>query len=318
MASALVFIDGVVYTTTSKGCGVSPNAVWAIDLTTPERAVTSWSTGGPHIAGAHGIAFGADGTLFVATGPAPGGVSPAASAAARRYANAVVALDGATLSVKDWFSADAPFNASPMVIRQGDRELVAITADNGRLYVLDAASLGGPDHRVPLHVTPSFSDPGAGGSLATWEAQGTRWLLAPAVGAPKPGVSFASNGPAAGGGRIVAFKLVEANGATTLEPGWASRGMPAPLGPIVVNGVVFAAASGEYRGGPAGLSALERSKRSTRAVLYALDGDTGKDVWNSGSTITSFARGSLTAGGGQIYLVTHDNSMYAFGIPMEH
>jgi outer membrane protein assembly factor BamB len=94
--------------------------------------------------------------------------------------------------------------------------------------------------------------------------------------------------------------------------------MPAPLGPIVVNGVVFAAASGEYRGGPAGLSALERSKRSTRAVLYALDGDTGKDVWNSGSTITSFARGSLTAGGGQIYLVTHDNSMYAFGIPMEH
>jgi outer membrane protein assembly factor BamB len=187
----------------------------------------------------------------------------------------------------------------------------------GRIYLLDAASLGGTDHRTPLHRTNAFSDPVAGASLATWEAQGTRWILAPATGAPKPGVSFAANGPAASG-RIVAFRLADTAGATTLEPAWASRSMPSPASPIVVNGVVFAAASGEFRGGPAGLSAAERVRRSTRAVVYALDAGTGKELWTSGATITSFTRSGLVAGGGQVYVVTHDNTMYAFGIPMEH
>jgi outer membrane protein assembly factor BamB len=314
-ASAVVFVDGIVYTTSSKGCGVSPNGVWAIDLTTPEYDVTSWSTGGPDIAGPHGLAFGADGTIFVATGPAPGGVLRASAESARRFANAVVALDGATLAVKDWFSADAAFNTSPTVIRHGNRDLVAITADDGRLYLLDGSSLGGVDHRTPLHVTARFSDAGADGALATWDAQGTRWLLAPAVGSPKPGVTFAGNGPA-GAGRIVAFRLVESGGTVTLEPGWASRAMPAPLGPIVVNGVVFAAASGEYRGA-AGIGAAERIKRSTRAVLYALDGSSGKELWTSGTTIASFAQEGLAAGGGQVYVVTEDSAMYAFGVPME-
>ena len=49
-----------------------------------------------------------------------------------------------------------------------------------------------------------------------------------------------------------------------------------------------------------------------------LDGATGKELWSSGKTITSFARAGLSAGGGQVYLVTYDNHLYAFGIPMEH
>ena len=32
----------------------------------------------------------------------------------------------------------------------------------------------------------------------------------------------------------------------------------------------------------------------------------------------SFARGGLSAGSGQVYLVTFDNTLDAFGIPMEH
>ena len=52
---------------------------------------------------------------------------------------------------------------------------------------------------------------------------------------------------------------------------------------------------------------------------YALDGTTGKELWNSGTTITSFARGGVLSGGvGQIYLTTHDGVIYAFGFPMEH
>lgn len=303
MASALVFIDGAIYTTTSNGCGASPNGLWMIDTTTPEHAVTSWHTGGLDIVGRSGLAFGTDGTVFVAVGSAPASSAGRPSAASSQFADSIVALDLSTLTVKDWFSAPgARFNTSPMVVRHDNRDLVFAAADDGRLYVLDGASLGGANHRVPLHTTPAYSDAGAGGSLATWESQGTRWILAPAVGAPKPGLAFAANGPSTGG-RIVAFKLSGTGGTVTLEPGWASRSVPSPLGPIVVNGVVFAAASGN---------------RLTRAVLYALDGDTGRELWTSRTAITSFAQGGLVAGAGQVYLVTHDNSLYAFGIPMEH
>ena len=317
-ASALIFVDGAIYTTTSNGCGVSPNGVWTIDTTAPDRPVARWTTGGPNVAGAAGLAFGTDGTVFVAVGSeAPAAGSSAATPSASRYADAVVALDGSTLTVKDWFQAPgARFNTSPIVFRHQNRDLVAVAGDDGRLYLLDGASLGGADHRTPLHVTPAYSDAGAGGSLATWESQGTRWILAPAVGAPRQGLAFAPNG-AAPAGRVVSFKLATTGERLALEPAWASRNLPAPLGPIVVNGVVFAAASGEYRGAPV-TTAGEHARRSGRAVLYALDADTGREMWNSRTAITSFAQGGLVAGAGQVYLVTYDNTLYAFGIPMEH
>ena len=52
--SALIWVDGVVYTTTSGECGAAPNALWAMDLTVParERKTVSWKTGGADIAGA--------------------------------------------------------------------------------------------------------------------------------------------------------------------------------------------------------------------------------------------------------------------------
>jgi outer membrane protein assembly factor BamB len=53
-------------------------------------------------------------------------------------------------------------------------------------------------------------------------------------------------------------------------------------------------------------------------VLYALDAATGRELWSSGTTIGSFARVGLAGGGGQVYVVTHDNTLYAFGIPLEH
>ncbi|MEP6916213.1 MAG: hypothetical protein ABJC89_11230, partial [Acidobacteriota bacterium] len=70
-SSALIFVDGMVYTTTTDECGAEPNAVWAIDVTTPESKVVSWRTGGADVAGATGVAFGTDGTLYVALGAAP-------------------------------------------------------------------------------------------------------------------------------------------------------------------------------------------------------------------------------------------------------
>lgn len=335
-ASALTYVDGMVYTTTSNGCGATPNALWAIDLSDDKKPVTKWTTGGANIVGANGLAFGTDGTIYVAVGrAADGAASPSTNGhgGARRYAEAIVALDRVTLEPKDWFSAEgADFNTSPMVIRHKDKDLVAVTANDGRLYLLDGASLGGADHKTALHVTPKYTASGAGGALATWEDEGVRWVLAPTVGAPPSGVAFTpaaaaaappAAAPAAGTaprGSIVAFKLVEEGGKASLQPAWRSRNLVSPLAPIVVAGVVYAASSGEFRPaeGAAALTAAQRAQRSLPAVLYALDGASGKELWSSGRTITSFARAGLSAGGGQVYLVTYDNHLYAFGIPMEH
>jgi outer membrane protein assembly factor BamB len=74
-----------------------------------------------------------------------------------------------------------------------------------------------------------------------------------------------------------------------------------PRTPIVVNGVVFALAGGSA---------------SANAVLYALEPSSGRELWNSGATITSAASAGLSAGTGQVYVVTADNTVYAFGIPL--
>ena len=309
--SSLTFINGVIYTSTSHGCGAAPNGVWALDLTAANR-VTTWRSGGAQVAGSAGPTFGTDGTIYVAT-------TADASTPPSPYANSVVGLDRATLQPKDWFATDdADFNASPVVFKHKDRELVAASGNDGRLYLLDDGSLGGADHRTPLHVTAKYSAPGKGGGLATWEDdKGTRWIAASVVGGPTAGLKFTSNGLAPAGS-IVAFTLVDAAGRLTLAPAWRSPNLVSPLAPLVVNGMVFAVSSGEYRAGPATLGAAQRRQRSVPARLYVLDAVSGKPLWNSGLTITSVARARMAAGSGQVYLVTDDNHLYAFGIPMEH
>ena len=82
--------------------------------------------------------------------------------------------------------------------------------------------------------------------------------------------------------------------------------------------MVFAASSGEYRAAPAALTAAQRAQRSVPAVLYVLDGATGKELWTAARRSRRSRAAGLSAGGGQVYLVTYDNQLYAFGIPMEH
>jgi outer membrane protein assembly factor BamB len=51
-------------------------------------------------------------------------------------------------------------------------------------------------------------------------------------------------------------------------------------------------------------------------VLYALDAETGKELWNSGNEITSFAHFSgLSIANGRVYLGTYDSVLYSFGLP---
>lgn len=314
-ASALVVVDDVAYTATSAPCGGAPNALWALDIATPTEAnaapaqPVSWKTNGGPVVGDSGPALGEDGTLYVAIGSGSGA----------GYSNAVVALAPKTLTLKDSFSqANADFSSSPVVFKYKDKNFVAAAAKDGRIFVLDASSLGGADHKTPVAVSQAYSNAKSNFaplSLASWaDTDGTRWILEAFEGTALSGVSGNGNGSVTHGG-IIALKVTGEGGSISLTPAWVSRDMNSPLTPMIVNGVAFAVASGKYDAPNA--SATERVKRSAPAVLYALDANTGKELWNSGQTMKSFASGGLSESPGQVYVTTYDGTFYTFGMPAE-
>ena len=209
--------------------------------------------------------------------------------------NAIVALEAKTLKAKDWFTASTPFTSSPIVFTQDGQTRVAAANADGSLYVLDAAALGGSDHKTPLAKSTSTAKAGnfLAGALTTWEGEGSsRWIAVPA----RDG--------------ITAFRLPAGN-TPVPEPVWTSNGVATPGPPIVLNGVVFAVSNGEAIAGA-------RVQRKP-SVLHALDAAMGKALWNSGSAMSSFVPGvPLSAGDGQVYVVTADGMLYAFGVPLEH
>jgi len=208
----------------------------------------------------------------------------------------VIALEPKTLKLKASHSVPkADFRSSPLVFQWKDREAVAV-AGGGKLFVFDAALLqGGPIVSVSLGSANYET-----GALASWlDAQGTRWIAVPSARA------------------IETFKVVEQDGAPSLagtssssgvagkvalQPGWTSRAVVAPVTPLVINGVLFAASSGT---------------RTAPAVVYAIDAASGRDLWNSGKTITSSVRGGLSGGQGNVYVPGSDGTLYAFGFEIE-
>ena len=68
---------------------------------------------------------------------------------------------------------------------------------------------------------------------------------------------------------------------------------------------------------------VNRSATSQRdpanCVLYALDANTGKELWSSGGVIAGASQGvQPAAADGQVYVTTMDGTLYAFGFPREH
>lgn len=296
-ASDLIALNNIVYATTMNGCGGVADGVWALDLASDAKAVKTWTTGGGSPAGAP--AFGMDGTLYVAVGART-------TRGSNGYANAVIALDPRELTVTEWFTMPgAGFVTAPLVFRAGSQDVVAAATRDGSIVLLDATSLGGPSHGVSLSRSTAASTNRGGyvpGGLATWEdSSGTRWLLVPTETT------------------IVAMKVTTAGGVPALQVGWTSRQLRAPLTPIVVNGVVFVVSSGKFVPPPGvNVAAADRARQSVPAVLYALDAATGRELWSSGNTITSFAHGpALWPGIGQVHVAAYDNTVYAFGFAME-
>jgi outer membrane protein assembly factor BamB len=281
-AGAIVVNDettGFLYAVTTHGCAYTPDAVWAVDLISPKKEVVSWEARGATIAGSAGPAFGRDGTIYVATRD---GSSP--------LSNSVVALEPKTLKQKAVFTlAKADFVSAPIVIQHKEKDLLAVAAKDGRIFVLDGATL-----QVPLATTAAAGELTAEG-LASWQDEkGARWILA------------------AGSSSVVAHRLVEESSGVAFQKGWTSRALVAPMTPLVVNGVVFALSSGEEE-----QVGAARAVRPSPAVLYALDGASGKEIWNSAKTITASARGGLSAGAGVVYVPASDSTLYAFGFPIE-
>jgi len=279
-AGGLIVADGVAYAATSQGCGSAANGVWALDLAS--KAVTSWKSASGGVAGSAGVAINSDGTLYVAT---EGGE--------------LLSLDAKTLSPKDAYKAGPGFTSSPVIFQYKDKTLIAALAKDGSIQLLDTAALSKSLFKTPASPATADQPPGA---LASWQdSAGTRLILAP------------------GSSAIVAWKVADQNGALSLQPAWTSREMVSPLTPMILNGVAFAVSSGEFRTNDTKVTAAQRAQRSTPAVLYALDGTTGKELWSSGKTMTSFVHGGgLSGGASQLYLGTYDGTFYAFGIWIEH
>jgi len=176
-----------------------------------------------------------------------------------------------------------------MVVDFNNRDYMAVAGRDKSIRLLPSSAQGSS-------LTATGSSPAS--ALATWKDEGgTTWILASTENS------------------VDAWKIVERNGAATLERGWTKQ-IAAPLPPMIVNGVVFAAASGEHRGSN---RAAGRVRRSKHARLYALNGETGVELWNSSDAIQSFSTGGgLAAGNGNIYVSTYDGALYSFGFPIEH
>jgi outer membrane protein assembly factor BamB len=204
-----------------------------------------------------------------------------------------------------------PVNAIPVPFPWKGRELIAVAATRDRLLLLDSAHLGG----VPV---ASFEGGlGFNGGLATWEdAAGTRWIYAVVRGPGPDAAKFPIRNGGSPHGSIAAFEVTEKDGRPELTPMWISRDLAAPVSPVVVNGVVFALASGEYLGQTK--SVQERVSKSGRAVLYGLNAGTGKELYSSGNAVSSFTHSSgLAVSRGHVCFGTWDNTLYCFGFPIE-
>jgi outer membrane protein assembly factor BamB len=201
---------------------------------------------------------------------------------------ALQALTAKDLKPKASFTVTGGSSVTPVVFDYKGKDLVVTAGKDGSLYLLDSAALG-----TPLYQTAAIPSGTVWGGLSTWEdTDGTRWVLAPVWGTGN-----------AQKGSIAAFKLEEQSGKVQLTPTWTSREMNSPEPPVITAGTVFALAAGSG---------------STHAILYALDGTSGKEVYSTASQVAAPANlTGLSIANGRVYFTTTDNTLYAFGIPLE-
>ena len=331
---SLNLVNGVIYTSTAQGCGGNPNNFYAFDLKT--KKVGNWAPGSGGLWPRTGPSVGKDGTVYAGSGD--GDYLPEQQI----YGQALIGVkqnpDTKALELKDWYAPtnaywmrkrDLDFNTASPIFDYKGKEYLVSSSKECRIWLLDTSELGGEDHRTPIYRTPLICNEevnftmGVWGAMATWEdASRMRWVLTPFWG-PKHSQFKA---PIEHGqvvyGAVAAFKVAEkAPGKLTLDPAWISRDMYMAEPPVIANGIVFGYGSGEsttqrwaepgHVGGAQG-----RILESTHAILYALDGQTGDELWSSGDQIKSWNHFTgLTVANGRVYIATYDGVIYCFGSP---
>jgi outer membrane protein assembly factor BamB len=334
---SLNLIDGVVYSPTARGCANTPTRFTALDLKDPARRTRDFytSAGVPPGSRNQEDPSGAWGRGGLVVGPqgvyaqtADGPYDPASG----QFGETVVAV-----SLKNFHLVDSytPANweylnkkdldlgsVSPVIFPFEKWTLVASVGKESVIALLDAGNLGGADHHTPLYRSPRWGndeemlhDRGVWGSMAAWQdAQGRRWLFMPMEGPPATAApKFRYSYGTAGQGSIMAFQVrLDPNTVKpTLDAMWISRDMRAPDPPVVANGVVYALQSGKNATETRSAGKLP----GANAVLYALDAETGRELYSSEKLIDSFTHFSEpVVGGGQVYVCTWDGKIYAFGL----
>ena len=341
---ALNLYNGVIYTATAQGCGGLTNAFYSFDLAS--RRASAFIPAGGGLWGRRGASIAPDGMVYLGTGDGQ------FDASARRLGNAIVGVkidDSRQLQLADFFAApnanwlwrrDLDVNTTPVAFDYRGRKFLIGTSKECRIWLLDRDALGGEDHRTTLHTTPlicndaqAFDGRGVWGALSAWQdASGAQWVLVPFWGPVSTQFHAPIEYGRPTGGGVAALKLQPKGDSWELAPGWLSRDMDLAEEAVIANGVVFAYAAGEDAtqvvpdsawndpGGPkygGGLNSgpVRRIPGSRRAVLYALDGQTGKELWSSGTQIDSWNHFSgLTVANGRAYIATFDGVLYCFGI----
>jgi len=190
-------------------------------------------------------------------------------------------LDQKTLTASAAYDAGQPFSTAPLLFEYKGKAMIAAATKDGAIQLVDSAA----PSVAAAKSSPGDKEPYA---LASWQTVAeTRWIIATCANS------------------ITAWKLVDSNGSLGLQQVWTVHNVVTPAAPLIVNGVLFA---------------VERGDGGHNAVLFAFDALTGKQLWSSGDMISSFVskQGGLAAGGGSIYLGTHDGTLSAFGFPIEH
>jgi outer membrane protein assembly factor BamB len=333
---SLNYDAGFIYTSTSQGCAQAKSGVWGADINNWSAPVLHWESDpfGGGVWGRGGVSLSQSGTIYASTGD--GIFDPQHG----KFADSVVALSPKDLKVLDYFAPtntnyltrkDLDMgNSTPMLFTYKNRELLVSSGKEGKLFLLDAKSLGGETHRKPLYESPLYVNQqadiagrGFWGAFSSWQDDaGNRWVYAAGWGNPASAASaFPSKNGDAADGSIMAFKVEDKDGQPALIPAWMSHNMSVPEPPVIANGVVFAISSGEFVRQVAEngtlYSAAERIKHTTgHAVLYAFDARTGKELYSSGNTIPSFTHfGAIAISEGRVFMTTFDSTVYAFGLP---
>lgn len=330
---SLNLVDGIIYTVLAQGCGGGLSGFYSVDIRDRHHPILRqmllsntntagmWGTGGA-IIGKNGRVFGstADGTFDPIAGD---------------YSNAVVAATIPDLNLVDYYLPtnwqylkEKDFDlgsASPVYFGWRNRNLLASGAKEAVVYLLDADALGASDHQTTVYTSPRLGNDKAvcceghgiwRGLSTARDREGQTWLFVPmggppAVNGPKFPITNGDNPH----GSIMAFKVV-ADAKTqnpVMEPAWISGDFDLPDPVVIANGVVFALSTGE--------NAVQKGEETNRllnthpAVLKALDARTGKELYNSGTAMTSWVHFSgLAVADGRVFAVDHDSNVYCFGL----